>query len=403
MIAYISSNFPALTVTFIYREVEALRRLGVSIQTVSMNRPRKSEISAEATEHLEGTLYLDRIPLHAKLLAFARLAITRPLRMARCLGVLVSARPVRGLRDYIRLIYHWIEAGYLALQLEELGLEHVHAHLVNGPTSIALYLGILSNVPFSFTMHASMIWLDPIALSNKLRRCRFCVSISEYNRQYVMETYGPQYGEKIHVVRCGIEPGSIPVNDSRPDGELLRILSIGQLNARKGFAFLLRACALLKKRGLKYRCTIVGEGEERESLEALHARLELGDHVVLAGRKTQEELKSYLAEAHVFVLPCVVSEDGWRDGIPVALMEAMAARIPVVTTSILGLPELVRHNDTGLLVAPEDPDGLAEAIERLSNDASLRARLTESGADWVTREFNVQVSARRLAGFFGKI
>ena len=399
-VLYIASVFPALTVTFIYREVDALRRQDFEILTVSMNRPRESEISEEATPFLDTTLYLDRIGLGRKLGAFGSTMITHPLRMIGCLWLIATARPVKGPRDYARLIYHWIEACFLNQALRASLPTHIHAHFVNGPTSLAMFLAKLSNRPFSFTMHASMIWRDPIALANKLKACSFCVSISEYNRNYVVTEYDETLKGKIHIVRCGVDIKKISPDSKKEKADKLEILAVGQLNARKGFECLLEACSILKQRGTNFHCSIVGDGEERQRLLELQAELELQTCVELVGAKTQEQLPNYLHLADVFALPCTISRDGWRDGIPVALMEAMAWEIPVITTNILGLPELVRHEDTGLLIQPEHPEGLADAIERLHDEPAFAKSLARSGRTWVEEEFNVDVSAQRLAKLF---
>lgn len=399
-ILYIASTFPALTVTFIYREIAALRRIGFHIDTVSMNRPEPEAISAEAQPYLETTHFLDQVSFVRKILSFIAVWLRQPLRMLHCFGIVLSAKPMQGPRDYSRLVYHWIEACHLALFYRKNPPDHVHAHFVNGPTSLAMFFGLLRNIPFSFTMHASMIWLDPLALSNKLSHCAFAASISDYNRRYVESQYAGIADSKIRIVRCGIESGSIPERATRSDLQSLEILSIGQMNARKGFHILLGACSQLAELGVKFHCTIVGDGEERENLEEIHRQKKLGDAVEFVGAKTQEEIRGYFEAADIFVLPCVISQDGWRDGIPVVLMEAMSWEIPVVTTDILGLPELVVSEETGVLVRPEDPNALALAMQRLADDPTLRNSLGAAGRSYVANEFNVDRSARRLAELF---
>lgn len=399
-VLYIASTFPALTVTFIYREIAALRRSGIHVDTVSMNRPASETISGEAKPYLETTHFLDQISLTRKLASFLAVWLRHPLRMLRCCEIVISATPMQGPRDYLRLVYHWIEACHLTLFFRANSPDHVHAHFVNGPASLAMFFGLLRDIPFSFTMHASMIWLDPLALANKLSHCAFAASISDYNRHYVESQYGDVAESKIKIVRCGIEPASIPGRATRSDPKSIEILSIGQMNARKGFHILLEACSQLVDLGVELHCTIVGDGEERGRLEEIHRRKKLEGKVELVGAKTQEEIRSYFEAADIFVLPCVISRNGWRDGIPVVLMEAMAWRIPVVTTDILGLPELVVSEETGILVKPEDPEALALAMQRLAREPALRNSLGAAGRSYVEKEFNVDRSAERLAELF---
>ncbi len=396
-IVYITATLPALTVTFIYNEIFRLRSQGAIVDTVSMNTPSENLISAEARDLKDTTLYLDAVGLLPKLTAFTLCALRHPIRVAGGLWQIVTAKPVKGPRDYARLIYHLIEAAYLARRMRHKLPDHLHSHFINGPTSIAMFLGRLLDVPYSFTMHASMIWLDPIAFSNKLETAAFCVSISEYNRQYVLDTYGSGYADKIHVVHCGIEPGKLAREvPSKASGDKLRLLGVGQLNRRKGFHVLIPALAALRDRNVDFDCTIVGDGAERNALEEQIASLELGERVRLAGALLHEDVKRELERADAFVLPCVISEDGWRDGIPVALMEAMAYGLPVVSTDILGLPELIEHGTGGLLVPSGDVEALTDALQRLANDRGLRDTLGRNGRAKVLSDFNNARSAERL-------
>ena len=192
-----------------------------------MNRPRQETTSAEARSFLDTTLYLDQIGLAQKTVSFLWAWLSRPRRMLRCLSIVIAASPMKGVRDYLRVIYHWIEASHLARTSIHDPPSHIHAHFINGPTSLAMFLGFICDIPFSFTMHASMIWRDPIALANKLQHCAFCVSISEYNRDYIVSQYGKSIFDKIHVVRCGIEPESIASFTHKQREQGLEILAVG--------------------------------------------------------------------------------------------------------------------------------------------------------------------------------
>ncbi len=396
-IVYITATLPALTVTFIYNEIFRLRELGSEIDTVSMNTPPENQISGAARPLRDTTLYLDQVSIALKLLGCAATAVRHPLRFCRCIAHLVTARPVRLPRDFFRNAYHLLEAGYLAHSMRHKPPDHVHSHFINGPTTIAMFTGLLVGVPYSFTMHASMIWKDPVAFRNKLDTCSFCVSISDYNRRYVLETYGQRYASRFNIVHCGIDPGaSIPERAGKQGHGPLRILGVGQLNARKGFHVLLPALAELKKQGIDFSCIIVGDGPERQALERQKTSLGLGEELQLTGARLHEEVKAMLPDADLFVLPCVISSDGWRDGIPVALMEAMQARLPVISTNILGLPELISDGEEGLLVPPDDPMALQAAIRRISEDPELGIRLGEAARQKVLREFNNDKSAAML-------
>lgn len=400
-VLYITATLPALTVTFIYKEVFRLRALGMDVQTVSMNTPPQGQVSAEARGLAETTHYLDTQGIFKKLLfAFATL-LRHPLRMSKCIWHLLSARPVKVPRDYFRLSYHIIAAAYLAMHVKKAPPDHIHSHFINGPTSIAMFLSILLDIPYSFTMHASMIWLDPVAFKNKLETCAFCVSISEYNKKYVLETYGERFDSKIHIVHCGIDPDADrTMSDAETDDSVFRILGVGQLNRRKGFHHLIPALQILQDKGVDFHCTIIGDGDEMQLLTDLVESCDVADNVTLAGAVLHEEVENRLSISDAFVLPCVISEDGWRDGIPVALMEAMFYRLPVVSTDILGLPELIENNSGGLLVPAGNVEALADAMMRLASDAELRRTLGEAGRQKVLTDFNNERSASMLMEYF---
>lgn len=387
--------------TFIYQEIFRLQELGVRVETVSMNTPPVDRVSSDAMSLRDATLYLDQQSIWTKFLGFLSLGVRHPLRMLKCIWQYLTASPMKFPRDYLRMGYHLVEAGFLAHRYRASPPDRLHSHFINGPTSIAMFLGILLERPFSFTMHASLIWMDPIGFRNKLRKCEFCVSISEYNRRYVLERYGRQFREKIHIVHCGVDPDrrvepSLPANV----GSSFRILGVGQLNPRKGFHVLIPALAALRDQDLDFHCTIIGEGAERPRLEQLIAEHELRDRVHLAGAALHEDVLLKLNQVDAFVLPCVISKEGFRDGIPVALMEAMQQGLPVVSSDILGLPELIDNGKNGFLVPPDDPVALAAALMKLAGSASLRTELGANGRIKVFEEFNNRKSAARLKELF---
>ena len=400
-VLYITATLPALTVTFIYNEIFRLRRGGLVVDTVSMNTPDDESISSEARELRDSTLYLDQAGLSSKLFSFVVALLTKPVRTLRCCWWVISARPAKFPKDYFRLAYHLIESTYLVRRLKSEMPDHIHCHFINGPTSLGMFLAELAGIPYSFTMHASMIWLDPIAFQRKLETCKFCVSISDFNKNYVIKTYGRKFSDKIHIIHCGIDPDTnLQIGSGGNLLSSLRIVGVGQLNQRKGFHILIPALARLRDKGLDFDCTIVGGGAERATLQNLISELGLDDNVKLVGALHHEDVRRELKSADIFVLPCIVSDDGWRDGIPVALMEAMFCEVPVVSTSILGLPELIEDSVSGFLVPEKDPESLADAIQRLADDPEMRREYGRQGRMKVISEFNNEKSAAQLRKLF---
>jgi glycosyltransferase involved in cell wall biosynthesis len=340
-IAYLNDTIPGLTT--VYREAIALRNKGLSVHTFAIWPPPEEKIPQEARGLIEQTFYI--FPM--RWLAFLRTHLTYLLTRPRAyLGTLffVLTRPAQSLAKRQRTLFHFAEAVYLAAAIEERRLRHVHAHFALAVATQALVVGRLTGIPFSFTAHAVDIFADQLILREKIEAARFIVAISEYNKRFLVEYVGdPQVAAKIHVVHSGI-----PIADFSPNAHSMRtsdalplILSIGRLVEKKGFPFLIRACKHLRDQGYRVRCIIVGSGPQEKVLRCLIRDLGMGDWIELPGWLDQAEVKAYLEKATIFALPCVVAANGDRDGIPAALMEAMAMAKPCVSTAISGIPELI--------------------------------------------------------------
>lgn len=400
-VVYIAGCIPTLTCTFIQREIFDLREIGFTVETVSMNAPDPTQISKAAEALIDSMIFLDRVSPFRKAWAFIQCFALHPTRLGRCIVLFFQATPMKSYRDYLRLGYHLIEACYLASTFRSDVPDHIHCHFIHGPTSLGMFLSELIKAPFSFTMHASLIWTDPLAIYTKLRQCRFCVSISEFNKQHVLSTYGREFESKINVVHCGVLlPDLRTISRSDKPNKTTTVLAVGQLKRRKGFHVLVEAAKILKEGDVRIRWIIVGEGDQRARLENMISANGLQAEVNLVGAQLHENIPTFLSDADIFTLPCVVGDDNTRDGIPVALMEAMAWRLPVVSSNIVGLPELIHSGLDGLLVEPNNPAELAEAIRALAESAELRYKLGEAAAAKIERDFNSRRSARRLAELF---
>jgi colanic acid/amylovoran biosynthesis glycosyltransferase len=214
------------------------------------------------------------------------------------------------------------------------------------------------------------------------------VTISEYNRKYLLDKYGNDLADKIHIIHCGIDTRNYKPHRSETSGCPV-VLAVGRLVAMKGFSYLLEACRLLKDKGIPFMCLIVGDGEEKDRLIGKAASLGVGDVVTFLGGLQEQRVRELLQEASIFVLPSIITDDGRRDGIPVSIMEAMAVELPVVSTKIVGIPELVEDKKEGLLVEQKDPVGLASALEFLIINSVVRDEMGKQARLKVLREFNL--------------
>lgn len=267
---------------------------------------------------------------------------------------------------------------------------HIHSQWIHSCGTVAMYLGWLLDRPFSFTGHATDLFRDRCALLDKIERADFIVCISEFHRDFYLK-HGAR-PEQCVIAYCGIDPAvfhpraaAAAVAD-RP----YRILASGRLVEKKGFALLVDACRLLADRGLRFECVIGGSGPLEASLRAQVERLGLGEHVSVTGQALQQEkIIDFMHGGDVYVLPCVWAADGDVDGLPQMLMEAMACGLPAVSTRLVGIPDLIRDDETGVLVPPNDTAALADAIAGLMGDPARAKRLADAGLRWVHERFDL--------------
>ncbi|MDX9971890.1 MAG: glycosyltransferase [FCB group bacterium] len=394
-VAYLAPEFGAVTSTFIYREIEALESLGARVDTYSTRRPSESLVSAEAVPLIERTTYLYDLSKSQVLLDAGAMKFGSPLRYFQTATKLlhdVFAAKVPTPADRAKLVWHFLVACSLARRLVARKTQHLHAHFAHVPTSIAMYAAGLAGIPYSFTAHANDIFERPTALREKVARSGFGACISEYNRRHLSDIgCAPA---KLDIVRCALDVENYDYRDPKPPGDPPMLYSVGRLVEKKGIGILIEALKHLRDRGVAFQCRIVGNGPLTDALAAQVRELGLQDRVNLAGGQPQERVKEWFREADVFVLPCVVAASGDRDGIPVVLMEAMALGVPVVTTAVSGIPELVEAERSGLVVPPGDALALADALERLLGDPELARRLAREARTTLETTFE----SRRNAG-----
>ena len=390
-------TYPKLSETFILEELLGLERLGFSLRLYSL-APATDAITHPAVARVRAPLVRlpESIRGHAPAFAarHAQLLFGAPLRYFGALGA-AARRGRRGLRDFAR-------AGWLAGQLRDDGVEHLHTHFIATPADVAELVGRLAAMPFSISAHAKDIYLsDPADLRRKLLAARFTVTCTELNRQ-TLAAIAPQanvqrmYHGVDHALFHPTQRLPLPAHSPTNLSALPLILSVGRLRAKKGLGTLIDACAALRQRGQAFVCEIVGYGEEQARLEAQIERLGLGDCVRLPGKLAREQVIARYARAAVYVQPSRIAADGDRDGIPNVLLEAMAMGLPVVASNVSGIPELVDHGHNGLLVEPDQPEALADAIVQLLAQPQLCADLGGQARLTVTASFDNDRNLQRL-------
>jgi glycosyltransferase involved in cell wall biosynthesis len=393
--AYVVARYPAVSHTFVLREVLALRRRGIDVNTISIRRTEPEDLLS-SVDRGEAARTFNVLPASAGAIAGAhvRTAARAPGAYLQTLALALRLSPP-GVRGTLWQLFYFAEAMIVALHCQAEGVRHLHAHLANVAADVALLAARYGGMTWSFTMHGPTEFYDvrEHRLPEKTRDADLVFCISDFARSQLMGMVEPEYWNKLEIVHCGVDPGEFAPapRSTRND---VTVLCVGRLVSVKGQGVLLEALARTSN---DVRAEFVGDGPERARLERRACELGLDERVTFHGAVGQDRIRDLYAAADVFCLP------SFAEGVPVVLMEAMAMNIPVVTCGVMGIPELVEHNVSGLLVPPGRVEPLADALMQLAGDTALRRRLGEGGRAKVQREFTVDESAERLEDLFRRL
>lgn len=397
-VAYLAPELPALSATFVYEELLGLERRGVAVHPFTVRRPAHTAGTQEALAHRTAVLY-SRPAIVLALVALTTLPRFGS-RALKALGWLTRDMVSVGLHRPVawKLAFQWLAGAQLARALMRDGCTHLHVHFAHTPAQIAMYASAFSGVPFTVMAHANDIFERGLLLHAKARRALKLVTISQYNLAFLRSLGLP--ADKLAVVRCGVSFAPRPGHLTYERKTLYRIGTLCRLVEKKGVDDLLRALALLKDAPWRVELSIAGDGPLRGALERLVDELRLRDSVHFVGSLGHAEVTDWLHTLDVFAVACKKDSNGDMDGIPVVLMEAMSQRVPVVSTRLSGIPELVAHESTGLLALPADPVSLAHELRRLFESPELRERLAHAAVLHVEAEFGQEVNIDRLLTYF---
>ncbi len=393
-LGYIVGLHPALSMTFVLHEVEALRARGLSIETISIRRATGEHLLSERHRAAAASTYSILPPRWPDLAgAHLRALVRRPLRYLATLALALRLAPP-GLRGTIWQLFYFGEALVAWHVCARAGVRHLHAHMANVPADVALLAAHYGRWSWSFTMHGSfeLFGVKQHRLPEKVRSAEFVACISDFTRSQLMNHVDEDQWDKLHVVRCGLDPDEFRRRTPYGDGET--ILAVGRLVPEKGYTVLLQALRQLRDGGVAARLVVVGSGPKDADLRATSSALGLDDAVTFAGAVGQDDIRDLYEEAALFCSPSLA------EGIPFVLMEAMALELPVVASRIMGVPELVEDGVAGLLVPPGNPEALAGALAELLGDPSRRVEMGRAGRARIERSFDVARSAERLSQLF---
>lgn len=431
-IAFLFPAFPVLHQTFVLWEVLALRRCGVPLALYSLKRPGTPSQQPEGRELTAEVHYLPPPWSRATVAANLRVLAQSPLRYLAVFPALVrhwwadrwltrdrrstseaedSAFKLLTGKERLRAFYNTspliyllkslllvLPAAYLGSDLKRRGIERLHVHWSSYPTTVALIVHWLFDIPFSFTAHAYDIYVVPRLLSVKINEAAFAVTCAKVNAEYLRRAAGAGSRARVIVNYHGVDLDRFPPRAAEPSGDVPYIVSCGSLQVYKGHHLLIQACSQLKR---PFHLVIIGDGPQRANLEALAHELGIADRVTLTGPLPQAEVAQWYAKAHIFAIASVAFDStGKRDVIPNVLAEAMAMKVPVVASRISGIHELVEDGTSGRLVTSGDPDALATVLEELLSNPNERRRLGDGGYRRVCKIFDRKINIQELSALF---
>ena len=392
-IGYVLKMYPRFSETFVVTEILALQDQGAELDIFSLRPPTDGRFHEALSRVQAPVTYLPMPGKPPEM--WAAMSGARELHRERfdaCIGELLAAPPMDA-----------CQALLLAGLVRERGITHLHAHFGTVSAAVARLAARIAGITYSVTLHAKDIFhesVDDDELSARISDAAAVVTVSDFNERYLRERYGDAAHTLVRIYN-GIDLEAF--TPSRPDDRPPLVVGVGRLVEKKGFHHLVDAVALLRDRGRPIRLELVGGGAEEQALRARVASLDLEDRVTFHGPLTQAETRERMRSAAVLAAPCVVGVDGNRDGLPTVILESLALGTPVVATPVTGIPEAVVDGRTGLLVSEGDTAALADALDRLVEDADLRCRLADQGRRHVEERFDARKNTRQLREVLGNL
>ena len=382
----------------------SLREMGLDIQVFSLFPPLwTSTMHKQVQDMLPYVHYSPFLFSFKLILAQFYFLFRSPLKYLRALQHAIwQTNPAPA--DLARMLIIFPKSVYFARRLEEMKVDHIHAHFVSMSGIAARVAADLTGITYSLHAHAFDIFQrNRECVRRQLELATAIVTVSEYHRHYLAELCPRWRPEDIHVVHYGLDPAEFKPRHEQAEDNSVRIISVGSLVEKKGHEYLIDACKQLSVKGYRFQCSIVGGGELEDVLQARINEHGLQEWVTLLGARNQTEVQNLYHHSDIFALACVVAQSGDRDGMPNVLLESMAMELPVITTPVTGNPELVHDGENGLMVPERDAQALAIAIERLISDQVLRRQLGQRGRQTVLSGFDIHQTASQMALIFQEI
>lgn len=392
-LGYIVSLFPCWSETFILNEIIELEKRGFNVTIFSIRKDLEKFTQDKARQFIRNTKYVYVLKAITSVVYWL---LKRPLLFIPLLSIVLNKK-YSSIKEAFKNTYAFFSGCYFASIARKERLTHIHAHFATYPALTAMVMSKLTDIPFTFTTHAHDIFLEKTLLKEKVRAAKAIIAISDYNKRYIRNYCQNGICSKVKVIHCGLDLAEfINLNARHKENS---VLSVGRLTKMKGFEYLIRACSRLRNH-IPIQCRIIGDGPLRDELERLIINLGARSYIRIEGVLDNNRIKHLMHDSTAFILPSVWDKQDGQDGIPVVLMEAMASGIPVVSSSISGIPELIEDGKTGLLAEPGNIDQLSQKILQLLSDKEMQSRLSQAGRRKVEEEFNIEKSVEKLIRVF---
>jgi len=390
-VGYVLKRYPRYSETFILNEILAHEEAGQALEIFAL-RPSNDSHFQDLIARVRAPVTYLRAPDLLSVTEFWEELMTAIKTLPDWVIALNAAR-----NEVARDVYQAVQ---LALQARTKGVDHLHAHFATSATTVARLAALFTGMTYSFTAHAKDIFhedVDNEDLLRKIQGAASVVTVSDYNVNFLKDQFG-DYTSNVERIYNGLDLSRLPF--SNPYERPPCIVAIGRLIEKKGFSDLITACSELNARNIDFQCEIIGGGPLENTLKADIVRYGLQNKVQVLGPRPQNEVIAHLQEAAVFAAPCVVGTDGNRDGLPTVLLEAMSLGVPCISTDVTGIPEVIRHNESGIIVPQKNPQALAVALENLLNQPQERSRLAQHARRIIERDFDIQQNSAALRSVF---
>lgn len=401
-LAYLCSEYPSRSHTFIRREIHELRKRGASIDVYAIRRPKQKDLISELdVEEFNNTLSILPINVFALIFVHLKLFVTHPLRYLKTLKI-AFGHHLPGLKNTLWALFQFAEGILLAHHLHKKPVQHLHVHFANSGASVGMVAANYLGLSWSMTLHGTSCFDYPWGplLGKKLENCTFANCISYFGLSQAYRAVAPRHWHKLFVSRCGIELAAVnlakenymrqvKLNPKKKDAPI-RLISVGRLHIEKGYPVMMEAFNRALKSVPNMELVMLGDGPYRDELEAFVKEAGIEKNVIFKGAVPEQTVLDEMSHADIFAL------SSFMEGVPMVLMEAMVLEVPVIAPRVAGIPELVIDKENGLLFDPARAQQMAEQIVELAQDSKKRAKYGAAGKEKVLSEFTIEKGVEKL-------